>query len=91
MRSTHGFSRSSQQNGGDSAQKNSREKEKRKKTVKKPLLWADKNSGAEQELRRCELRSWLIIFPKQNTSADKPDRLNQHHEAEAVHVEPDMA
>ena len=58
---------------------------------KKPQLRADKNCGAGQELRRCELRSWLIIFPQQNTSADKPDRLNQHHHAEAMHVKSDVA
>ena len=65
-------------------------KRKRRKMVcdKKPLLWADKNSRAGQELCGRYLR--LTILPKQNTSADKPDCLNQHHKAEAVHVEPDM-
>jgi hypothetical protein len=43
------------------------------------------------ELRGRELRRWLIFFPQQNTSADEPDGLNKHHDAEAVHVEPDMA
>ena len=43
------------------------------------------------ELCGRELRRWLIFFPQQNTSADEPDGLNKHHDAEAVHVEPDMA